>query len=461
MTEENQTDNDSLRAIIMQPLVRRRIGIVAAIILSAMLIYVLLLILKPKPKEKEQQERSRTFKVYQIKKMPAKISFTGFGTAQPIRQVDLAAEVKGRIVYCKPELKNGIIVPAEELLVKVDPADYEIALQQAQAEIKQLDANIARIKQLLKDDQERLKVIDKDLELAKKNFVRVKSLADKEATSESILDQTEQVVMQKKNVLLALKSLISQRPIEMDELQARKITAMSRAKLAELNLKRCEIRSPFAGRIGDLSVEAGQFVNMGAKIMHLADDRVLEIPVSVDSIEAIRLGLGSNNKQAGSEYLHWFSGVEKLTAELEWVDAPESYRWAAKTIRIEDFDEDTRTVKIVVRPLASAAAKAPYPLVAGMFCRVYLQGQEIPDAIRLPRTAIQFGGRIFVLKDGRLSERKVEILHRSETCLIVREGLAAGEMVVTEKMPFGIVEGMKIKAVVIDPYGPEEADKQP
>jgi len=83
-----------------------------------------------------------------------------------------------------------------------------------------------------------------------------------------------------------------------------------------------------------------------------------------------------------------------------------------------------------------------------MFCRVRLSGQEIPEAVLLPRSAIQIGNRFYLVAEGRLRGIAPAILQGNEDGFLV-DGAAIpdGALAVAEKLPFGIIEGMQVRPV--------------
>ncbi len=399
----------------------------------------LLIYLKPEPKTKPVEEKTSSVKVIDAVKKNFSPVVLAYGTAEPVKSVDIHAEVKGRIVSCIPDFKPGVIVEKGETILEIDSSDYKVDFEQSEASIEVIRATISELLQKEKDDKERLEVLGRDLELSAKNLQRVRSLFEKNAISELELDKGEQTYVNRKNELIQLRSLVAQYPSKVASLRAQEKSAESNRKDALLALERCVIKSPFRGRIESESAELGQYLSAGQKILSIADDSQMEIKVPIDGAEAILLGISDS----GGAYENWFSGIENLRAEIEWVDDPEHHSWQARAKRVEKYDPDTRTILLVVSPEAGKGGKLA--LTSGMFCRVRLFGREICGIFEIPRTAMQFRGKIAVVdRENRIAERDIRILSRGEDSFVVSEGISEGDMVVSHRIPFGMVNGTKV-----------------
>jgi multidrug efflux pump subunit AcrA (membrane-fusion protein) len=420
-----------------------RVALIAVILMVSVGLAALMMVFRPKAKVHLAEEQVREVRVCEVRKASHPATYTGYGTVRPVREVALAAEVRGRIVRLRPGLKDGVLVAADEELLQIESADYESAHDQAAADKRMMEAILVRLERRQTDDMERLSVLEQDAALVERNLARVRDLAAKEASSATLVEQAEQAFLQRRNTLISLRSQVAQYPNERLEIQARRDQAAARVQAAALDVARCRVRAPFAGRVGGLVVEADQYVNVGQALLRLSDDRNLEIPVSVDATDALRLGLTGGK----GEHVNWFEGVEKIQAQVAWSDAPGPSLRPAKVLRVDRFDADTRTVVLVVAPQPGTAS-AESPLVAGMFCRVQLAGREIPGSALLPRSAIQLGGRFYRVENGRIRALALNVVQRREdSFLVAGDGLSDGDLIVAEKLPFGILEGTQVRPV--------------
>jgi len=243
-----------------------------------------------------------------------------------------------------------------------------------------------------------------------------------------------------------LKNAVELYPVQKKSLNAQLESAKASAELAEINVKRCSVTAPFRGRLTAVVVEKDQYVRQGDKLFSIADESSLEVPVSVAGASAIKLGLHPGDSDDERFRL---SGAESITAKLRWaeISGPKKHSITAKVVRIEKYNSESRTVGLIVQPDSHNALS---PLVSGMFCRVELTAKASKPLVAVPRSAVQFGGRVFSVDDqSRLQERKVSIYHRNEKMLFLDEGIEDGAVIVSSKLPFDLVNGMKV--TVADP----------
>ncbi len=403
------------------------------------------------PPRKETSELVRTLSVLPVIPETVQLEITGYGTARPARVVSLAAEVKGRIIFAHATFQAGVVVGEGELLLKIDPSEYQLALNGATAEIDRIQADIAALRQQLADDRRRLEILHRRAELASNEFERVQKLfLEKKIGSESGVEQAESALRQIQGVVLELEAQLEQGKPRQTALQAQLASAEVHKEQAALNLERCEVRSPWRGRLTRVEAEVGQFAAIGQSLAKMADDRYLEVPVAL-SAEQVMRGLSLAPRKDGS-YPHWFKEFENVPAVLRWVEAGADCLWDGRVVRVEQFDAETRTLAVIVRPLspvAGAVEGARCPLVAGMFCHVTVPGRLLENAVVIPRTSIQLGGDVFVVNaENRLEERTISISYTMDNRAVVSAGLNPGESIVAGRVP-SAVSGMQVNPVTV------------
>jgi RND family efflux transporter MFP subunit len=398
------------------------------------------------PAERPPEELTRTVRVIRLKSEQTTVEVSGYGTARPARTTDLSAELRGRIVFVREELKPGTLVAEGELLYRIDPVDFQVALDQTRADLDRLSAELAQLDQQERDDRRRLVVLKRTHELADKEFRRFQGLfQEQQISSESDVERAEQAARQREEAVIGQESALALYPSRRQSLQAQRARAQAQQHQASVNLERCQIRSPWRGRVLSQNAELGQVVAAGQSLVTLADDRYLEVPVTLNSDETFwALDLNDGNQ---SDYIHWFGTLNLPQATLTWVDDTRC-RWTARAVRIETYDPQTRTLTLVVRPLEPVDATAvAIPLVAGMFCRATLPSRTFEAVVIIPRTAIQLGGNVLVVDaQGRASERVVNVVHNVGNRAVLSSGLSPGEVIVVTRLS-GILDGMKVKTV--------------
>jgi RND family efflux transporter MFP subunit len=323
-------------------------------------------------------------KVVQPEQMDVVIS--GYGEIRSRSVVPLSAEVAGRITSVHENLQVGLVVKKGEVLCTINEEDYRLELETAQA---------------------RLKSLKRDLELARKEFARVRGLYSKNKVGTlSSVEKVEQTV----------NGIVNQR-----------VQVHQAMELARLRLERCVIRAPFTCRVAELNVEQDEYVTPGRKLFTIVDDADLEMVVSLDSRDAVNWLRFKPAPDRGS----WFGLPEETDCTVSWTenDSVRGRGWLDRVVR---FDPKTRTLVVAVR--LNTDDNASFPLVQGMFCRVDIGGQSLSDVFVLPRRAVNFEGRVYVVSDGRLHSRNVDVARVQDNKAFVTGGLTAGETVVTTRL---------------------------
>lgn len=160
---------------------------------------------------------------------------------RPLNDAVLAAEVSAVVVEVFADV--GQVVSAGDPLLLLDPTDYQLALEQAQAQLR------SSIAQKTQADAR----LDRAKELVRNNYL----------SDDDLLARTTEVV-------------VLEAQIQVNEV------AIS---VARRNLERCEITAPFDGVVADRMAQVGSFVTNGSPLINFTQvdqfELDAEIPVSV------------------------------------------------------------------------------------------------------------------------------------------------------------------------------------
>lgn len=413
-----------------------RIGVCSLVLLLGLFGMSRLASLKKPPAEAQQAERP--LRVTVVKAVPEEINvhITGYGEIRALNTVTLSPEVSGRIVAIHPRLETGEQVKNGEVLFKVDPANYQTAVLEAEAAVAQGRVTIARLQKQQSIDTARLENIERNRDLAEADFKRVRQLFQKDKVgTRSGAERAEQAYNAARDQADQLGQAVTLYPLQINEAKSAHAAASARLALARTNLARCTVKAPFDGRIKQVAVEKDQYVNPGAMAITLADDSQLEIQVPLDSRDA-RKWLRFQDDQ-GATAGAWFGDLEPLACTIRWTEQAETQHWQGRLHRVVRFEPQTRTVTVAVR-IDAQATKAPatggLPLVEGMFCQVEIPGRTLNQVVRLPRWAVSYEGKAYLVRDQRLLTASVRVTHSEGDFSFVGEGIAAGDIVITTRL---------------------------
>ncbi len=313
------------------------------------------------------------------------------GQLRSIRMVEIAAEVAGSVVEVHPRLQRGEVIAEGELLFAIDDRDYRSEYE---------------------SNKTRLTILKRDKELTANELARVRSLFEKNKVgTRAGVEKAEQAANSSADRFAQVKQ------------------AMTRA---EINLERCRVVAPFTCRIISKKIEKGQYVAPGKIVLGIADDSILELEVPLDSGDAFQWLQFAENSGAGAA---WFAKVKPVQCEVSWTEDA-SNRAIGILNRVSFFDEQTRTVKIVLNIDAKQFQEqsAAMPLVSGMFCRVLVPGGSMQQVVELPRSAVSFENTVYVIRDSRLVTVPVVVARVQDNKSYISKGLKDGEQVVTTRL---------------------------
>ncbi|QQP89750.1 hypothetical protein IGS68_00195 [Skermanella sp. TT6] len=402
---------------------------------------------KAAPVQVERAETARPARVIEVAALPVAPRATGFGTVRPDRVWTAIAQVGGTVVETHPDLKRGALLPAGALLVRIDPADYQLAIarmeaqrRSVEAQIRELDVREENLRQAVAIEREALAVTTQDVE-------RKRNLQASGAGSQSALDQALNSMLAQRQRLQGQQTSLDLIPSQRDQLRATAALQDSQLAEARLALERTEIRMPFAGRINEVSVERGQYAAPGTQLAGADGIELAEVPAQVplDRLRPLVAGLlggGSVEPDRGLPPLDRLG----LEATVRLRTGTLSAEWPARFARMGDgVDPKTRTIDVMVvvdQPYARAIPGIRPPLTKGMFVEVELKAPPGPPVPVIPRAALQPGDHVHVAtRDDRLEIRRVTVADAHGGFITVAEGLRPGERVVISDL-IPAVEGM-------------------
>jgi multidrug efflux pump subunit AcrA (membrane-fusion protein) len=132
------------------------------------------------------------------------------------------------------------------------------------------------------------------------------------------------------------------------------------------------------------------------------------------------------------------------------------YVVSGRVIRLlSDLESEGRMARLLVEvqnPFGHDPGEAPHPpLILGEYVRVDIQGRVLDDVFRIPRTALRDNARIWLANEnGTLEIRSVEPLWRDAEYVLLREGFAVGDRLITSDLT-AAVDGMAIRLLADSP----------
>ena len=125
--------------------------------------------------------------------------------------------------------------------------------------------------------------------------------------------------------------------------------------------------------------------------------------------------------------------------------------WEGKVVRVaSSLDERTRTVRVIVEvpePYKDMQLGVRPPLLPDVFCHVTIYGATLKDVVVIPRDCLH-DDRLYVIRNNRLHISPIKTLVIEDDLVVIRDGVAAGDLVVLTDL-FPAVEGMPLRGHVV------------
>ena len=386
---------------------RRKSFLVAAgILLGAVAIALIMIRLRPEPPLREPPSRVPFVTTASAVPGEGAIPVYGAGTVRPRAEIDVAAQINGKVAWVSPSFQGGGRVSQGQTLFRIDDADYRNRVQQAQA-------NVAAGQVALLQAEEDARIAREEYELYRKREPNAASGAANPLT-------------------------LRQPQLE----AARAALARDSAALgdAELALSRTEVLAPFTGIVRRESVDLGQFVAAGQGVGRLYASDAVEVVVPLSDAEAALIpnlwGLRAGDGNRGVRVTVIAEYGEQNPERDGYVDRAEAA-----------LDEQTRTIDVVVRVPRPFSGNGP-PLLVGQFVEVEIEGVAPERYFTVPRAALRTGNEVWALRDDNtVTIVPVQVLQRSDETVYVTGGLEAGQAVVVSGIQIA-TDGMVVRTSV-------------
>jgi RND family efflux transporter MFP subunit len=356
----------------------------------------LLLVTGPKVEQRSPKILPPLVRTILVSPDTVQLSVSTYGTVEPRTESDLVPEVSGRVIEISPSLVSGGFFNRGDVLLSIDPLDYEVALTQARAGIARAESDLAN---------------------ARKNHERQLDLSRTQATSASQRDET----LNRMRIATAT----------LNESRARLVRA-------QRDMDRTRIIAPYDGRVRSERVDIGQFVNRGAAVatIYAVDFAEVRLPIHDEELAYLDLPLLSSNDQP----------LSPIPVTLSAQFAGALHEWQGTVVRTEgELDPQTRMVNVIAR-VPSPYKKQP-PLSVGLFVDAKITGTLADSIVVLPRSALRGSNHVYIVgSDGRLKFREVDVLRLNNEQVFVKSGIARNERVCISPLESAL-DGMSVRMI--------------
>lgn len=357
------------------------------IFLTSIVVYYFLTNKPDTPTRRSNLTPPLTVSVQDISAQEFQVNVQSYGNISPRTQSFLVAQVSGVVTHVGENLREGSFFEKGDILLKVDDRDYL-------ADIKISEANLAEAKQALSEERAAARQAEDDW----------KRLGNTEPANDLVL-----------------------RKPQLQAARARLASAEAALSKAQLGLDRTQVVAPFSGRVLNKMIDLGQVTNSNAQVAEVYATDYVEMRLPIRDADLKFVNLPEAYRGVGERKV---DTRVKIYSSLADNDTP----WIGQVVRTESaIDTDSRQLHVVAQiddPYGEAAVGRT-PLKIGEYVTAEIEGKNIPDAIVIPSATIYQDTYVYVVKQGVIERRDIDVIWRNKTEALIGEGLVNGDRLVT------------------------------
>ncbi|MFO7725058.1 MAG: efflux RND transporter periplasmic adaptor subunit, partial [Oceanipulchritudo sp.] len=333
------------------------------------------------------------------------------GTVRARTESTLIPEVSGRILTVSSNFREGGFFEKGEVLLEIDPSDYETAVTVAKARLA--EARVRLAEETAQADQ------------AQRDWERLGT----SETPPSLVLRGPQLALAQANVDAMEASLAE----------------------ARRNLEQTRITAPYEGRVLQKNVDVGQVVSPGTLLaeIYAVDYAEIRLPLTSEQFSMLNMpAVVRGGPQVEGE----------VPVTLRTRFGREEISWEGTVVRVEGaVDSQSRQINVIAQVDDPYGAAHSRPLKVGLFVEAVIEGRTLEDMYVLPRTALREATYVLTLtEDNRLHRVAVDPVWSTTDEVVFREpSIEPGTRVSLTQMALAI-DGMEVVPVSEEELEPED-----
>ena len=381
----------------MKPVLRKFV-VIPGILIAAFALMAVLSQFKPEPPKRENENLDLLVETLTLELSTESFRIDSQGTVRPRTQTVLSAEVSGSIVSISPKFIAGGVFEQGEVLMRIDPTNYTVAVDKGEALVAQRQIEF-----------------DGAAKLRSQGYRAESEFASAAAALAS-----------------AKADLVN----------------------AQRNLERTYIRLPYAGMVLSKGTDLGQFVSPGTQIgvTFATDIAEVRLPLTDQDLAFVDLPKVADTTSA--------EGSTAPTVTLTATQKGEQVQWEARLVRSEGVvDERSRVTYAVAQlndPYQLHGDGNVLPI--GTFVAAEIAGSSAFDVIRIPRAALRGAEQVLIVDDeNKIEIRTVTVLRSDQGFAYVGGGVSPGDRITTTAIE-APTNGMSVRTA--ESIAAEAAEKE-
>ncbi|MCK5576564.1 MAG: efflux RND transporter periplasmic adaptor subunit [Sphingomonadales bacterium] len=378
----------------------KKILMTVAVLVAGVGVVKLIQVSAPKPETVQEEPRAVSMFVENARQENLIRSVVAQGEVTPKTEIDLVSQVGGRIVSVSNNFVAGGQFEKGFALLKIDDADYKLALIAAEASLAGAKTNV--------------KLKEASADVARRNW-------------------DDRIVGKASELALKIPQL--------NEARAMLKSAEADVELRRLQLDRTNISVPFNGLVRLKSADLGQYVTPGMSLGRVLSTEVAEVRLALTDMQYAALGVPLAYFETDGD-----GPAVTLSASI----AGSAHKWSGRIVRSEGaIDPTTRVIYVVaqVDDPYGAGSDQGYPLPYGLYVQADIVGATSAMATVVPRDALRSGNKVYVIDDNdEMDIRIVEVGYGDDERVEIKSGINVGERVVVSTVR-AAQQGLKVAAI--------------
>ena len=327
------------------------------------------------------------------------VQISSNGTTTPLTQTVLTAEVGGEVIYRSKKFAEGASVIEGEILAKIDDTDLQLQYKNAL------------------------------LQLANAEVQYSLQLAEAEVAKEAWDKMGDGVA----------SDLTLKKP-QLKQAEAFLEVAKAQVSSAAKKLNKTEIIAPYAGRIQNVNIDLGTTIIPGQPVGAMYTSSEIEITLAVKDNDLQFLSIPMDGRKLNPS--------EQASVVIESFYKGKTQSWKGKLERVDGvIDPVTRMINLIAVFKNDFIESDKPNLPIGLFVEAKIDGITLKNIFEIPINSISEDNEVYIVnKDNQLELRELTILKKYSEFVIIKDGLKAGERIVTSKLSTAS-NGIKVNPV--------------
>ncbi len=349
-----------------------------------------------------------------------------FGEIASRRTLELRAVGGGRVIELADGFEDGGVVTVGDVLVRLDPADAQSAMQRAESDLADAKAEVRDAARGLELAIDELAAAEEQAELQLRAANRQIDLTERGVGTKASSEAAELAASAARQSVLVRRQALAQAEARVD------IAATSTTRVeialgeAQRQLDDTVLKAPFSGTLSATTVVEGRLVSANERLAELIDPDDLEVLFRLSTAQYARL----------------------LAADGAIVKADVTVMLDVAGVDLLAKGRVTRTSAAagLTGRLVFAALDTPVGFRPGDFVTVNVQEPVLENVIRLPASSVDASGAVLLLgPEDRLEAASVTVLRRQGDHVLVR-GDILGREVIEARSPL-LGAGIAVKPI--------------